>query len=154
MFNEHFNYGESARALRSMITEVTTDLCNWEKQPISSIEETKQFIEVETRTVHILDLQVKCSRLVQSISIETIESRARWVSADASPHSPMHGFRWSSETLGWRSISSRCPTCLRKTIGHGSECLPTETAGMDWISTTLRHRTFLVPTRDGSLRGE
>lgn len=77
MFNEHFNYGESARALRSMITEMTTDLCNWEKQPISSIEETKQFIEVETRNVHIVDLQVKCFRLVQSISIETIEIRTR-----------------------------------------------------------------------------
>jgi hypothetical protein len=47
MFNEHFNYGESARTLRSFIADVTTELCNLDKQPISTIGETRELIEVK-----------------------------------------------------------------------------------------------------------
>ncbi|CAM4782634.1 unnamed protein product, partial [Rotaria magnacalcarata] len=45
IFNEHFNYGESARTLRSFIADVTTELCNLDKQPISTIEKTRELIE-------------------------------------------------------------------------------------------------------------
>jgi hypothetical protein len=46
MFNEHFNHGENARTLRSFITDVTTELCNLDKHAISTIDETREFIEV------------------------------------------------------------------------------------------------------------
>ncbi|CAF5047432.1 unnamed protein product, partial [Rotaria sp. Silwood1] len=45
IFNEHFNYGENTRTLRSFIADVTTELCNLDKQPISTIEKTRELIE-------------------------------------------------------------------------------------------------------------
>ncbi|CAF3855305.1 unnamed protein product, partial [Adineta steineri] len=56
-FNEHFNYGESARTLRSFITDVTTDLCNLDKKPISMIEETKELIESKIAQVKRLNIR-------------------------------------------------------------------------------------------------
>ncbi|UJR37453.1 hypothetical protein I4U23_030156 [Adineta vaga] len=56
-FNEHFNYGESARTLRSFITDVTTELCNSEKKPISMIDETKEFIESKIYQVQRLKVR-------------------------------------------------------------------------------------------------
>jgi hypothetical protein len=50
MFNEHFNHGENARTLRSFIADVTTELCNLDKQAISTIDETREFIEVLKKT--------------------------------------------------------------------------------------------------------
>lgn len=46
IFNEHYNYGESTRTLRSFIADVTNELCNFDKQPISTIDKTKEWIEV------------------------------------------------------------------------------------------------------------
>lgn len=46
MFNEHFNHGESARTLRSFIADVTTELCNLDKQPISTSQETRELLDV------------------------------------------------------------------------------------------------------------
>jgi hypothetical protein len=53
IFNEHFNYGESARTLRSFIADVTTELCNLDKQAISTIEETKELIEVIATKIYL-----------------------------------------------------------------------------------------------------
>lgn len=56
LFNEHFNYGESARTLRSFIADITTELCNLDKQPISTIEQTRELIEVKIFRVLNIDL--------------------------------------------------------------------------------------------------
>ncbi|CAF2655428.1 unnamed protein product [Rotaria sp. Silwood2] len=54
IFNEHFNYGESARTLRSFIADVTTELCNLDKQSISTIEKTRELIESKVLQVQRL----------------------------------------------------------------------------------------------------
>jgi len=53
MFNEHFNYAESTLTLRSFITDVTTELCNLDKQPISTIEQTKEFLDVNQNCLFV-----------------------------------------------------------------------------------------------------
>ncbi|CAF4487048.1 unnamed protein product [Rotaria socialis] len=57
IFNEHFNYGESARTLRSFIADVTTELCNLDKQPISTIEKTRELIESKVMQVQRLKVR-------------------------------------------------------------------------------------------------
>ena len=71
MFNEHFNHGENARTLRSFISDVTTELCNLDKQAISTIDETREFIEVNEWGLNIELIRVD---LVESLSSSTFES--------------------------------------------------------------------------------
>ena len=74
MFNEHFNHGENARTLRSFIADVTTELCNLDKQAISTIDETREFVEVNEWRLNVEFIRVD---LVESVSSSTIESSVR-----------------------------------------------------------------------------
>ena len=104
LFNEHFNHGENARTLRSFITDVTTELCNLDKQSISTVEETREFIEVNYLSRLNTDLPLVP---VENLPSTAPENALRRPTGHTPPHSAIDWFGWTTETRGRESVPAR-----------------------------------------------